>query len=103
MGLDTYAVATGTAEAVLDDGGDTWFFITVDYAFHGDWSLGTGDLRGRFDDFSILASYFVEGQDLTIFGGYRRFEVPAQGHEGIFQYEVDFTFDGYVFGVEFLF
>ena len=33
---DTYAVATGTAEAVLDDGGDTWFFITVDYAFGHD-------------------------------------------------------------------
>ena len=33
---DTYAVATGTAEAVLGDGGDTWFFITVDYAFGHD-------------------------------------------------------------------
>ena len=30
---NTYALATGTGNAVLKQGGDTWFFITVDYAF----------------------------------------------------------------------
>ncbi len=29
---DTYALATGTARAVLKRGGDTWYFITADYA-----------------------------------------------------------------------
>ena len=30
---DTYALATGTGRAVVQSGGDTWFFITADYAF----------------------------------------------------------------------
>ncbi|HEY0523014.1 MAG TPA: ABC transporter substrate-binding protein [Stellaceae bacterium] len=30
---DTYALASSTARAVVQNGGDTWFFITVDYAF----------------------------------------------------------------------
>ncbi len=30
---DTYALANGTARAVVKAGGDTWFFITADYAF----------------------------------------------------------------------
>ncbi|WP_245754367.1 ABC transporter substrate-binding protein [Candidatus Accumulibacter aalborgensis] len=30
---DTYAVANGTAKAVVKQGGKTWFFLTADYAF----------------------------------------------------------------------
>jgi branched-chain amino acid transport system substrate-binding protein len=30
---DTYAMATGTGRGVLKTGGDTWFFVTADYAF----------------------------------------------------------------------
>jgi branched-chain amino acid transport system substrate-binding protein len=30
---DTYALATGTGAEVVRQGGDTWFFITADYAF----------------------------------------------------------------------
>jgi branched-chain amino acid transport system substrate-binding protein len=30
---DTYALATGTGRAVVQDGGDSWYFITADYAF----------------------------------------------------------------------
>ena len=30
---DTYAMATGTAREVLAQGGDSWFFLTVDYAY----------------------------------------------------------------------
>jgi branched-chain amino acid transport system substrate-binding protein len=31
--FDTTALATGTAKAVTQRGGDTWFFLTADYAF----------------------------------------------------------------------
>jgi branched-chain amino acid transport system substrate-binding protein len=31
--FDTYALATGTAKAVTQRGGDNWFFLTADYAF----------------------------------------------------------------------
>jgi branched-chain amino acid transport system substrate-binding protein len=30
---DTIALANGTGKAVVKDGGDTWFFLTADYAF----------------------------------------------------------------------
>jgi branched-chain amino acid transport system substrate-binding protein len=30
---DTYALAYGTGKVLVDQGGDTWFFITADYAF----------------------------------------------------------------------
>ncbi|MEX0958659.1 MAG: ABC transporter substrate-binding protein [Burkholderiales bacterium] len=30
---DTYALANGTGEAVVKQGGDSWFFLTADYAF----------------------------------------------------------------------
>ncbi|WP_156396732.1 ABC transporter substrate-binding protein [Noviherbaspirillum sp. Root189] len=30
---DTYALATGTGRAVMQEGGDSWYFITADYAF----------------------------------------------------------------------
>jgi branched-chain amino acid transport system substrate-binding protein len=30
---DTYALAQGTGSALVKQGGDTWFFITADYAF----------------------------------------------------------------------
>ena len=30
---DTWAVSNGTANAVVKTGGDTWFFLTADYAF----------------------------------------------------------------------
>ena len=31
--FDTHALAVGTAQAVVKRGGDTWFFLTADYAF----------------------------------------------------------------------
>jgi len=30
---DTWALANGTAKAVIGQGGDTWYFLTADYAF----------------------------------------------------------------------
>lgn len=30
---DTYALAAGTGKAVVKQGGDTWYFLTADYAF----------------------------------------------------------------------
>ncbi|UUP19462.1 ABC transporter substrate-binding protein [Nitratireductor thuwali] len=30
---DTYSLANGTGKAMVEQGGDTWFFLTADYAF----------------------------------------------------------------------
>lgn len=72
---DTYPLANGTAKAVVEQGGDTWFMLTADYAFghalEGDVERvvtengGTivGKIRHPFptDDFS---SYILQAQGL---------------------------------------
>jgi len=41
---DTYALAAGTGRAVVKDGGDSWFFITVDYTFGHSLEKDTADM-----------------------------------------------------------
>jgi branched-chain amino acid transport system substrate-binding protein len=40
---DNYALAKGTGLAMVKDGGDTWFFITADYAFGHDLEKTTSE------------------------------------------------------------
>ena len=47
---DTYALANGTGKAIVKAGGDTWFFVTADYAFghalqRDTTAVGGGDRR----------------------------------------------------------
>ncbi|HZP92564.1 MAG TPA: ABC transporter substrate-binding protein [Burkholderiales bacterium] len=41
---DTYALANGTGRAVVKQGGDTWFFLTADYAFGHSLEKDTADV-----------------------------------------------------------
>jgi branched-chain amino acid transport system substrate-binding protein len=41
---DTYAVANGTAQAVVKQGGKSWFFLTADYAFGHSLEKDAGDV-----------------------------------------------------------
>lgn len=41
---DTYALANGTGNAVVRQGGDTWFFLTADYAFGHSLETDTADM-----------------------------------------------------------
>jgi len=41
---DTYAVANGTAKAVVKQGGKKWFFLTADYAFGQSLEKDAGDV-----------------------------------------------------------
>ena len=41
---DTWALANGTGKAVVKQGGDTWFFLTADYAFGHSLEKDTGDV-----------------------------------------------------------
>ena len=70
---DTYALAHGTGSAVVKSGGDTWFFLTADYAFghalqrdtaavvqaQGGKVLGSVDIPINTQDFS---SYLLQAQ-----------------------------------------
>ena len=42
--FDTHALAVGTGGALVQAGGDTWFFMTADYAFGYALEKDTGDL-----------------------------------------------------------
>ncbi|SMH31335.1 ABC transporter substrate-binding protein [Azospirillum agricola] len=41
---DTYALATGTGRAVVEEGGKRWFFLTADYAFGHSLEKNTTDV-----------------------------------------------------------
>jgi branched-chain amino acid transport system substrate-binding protein len=41
---DTFALANGTGKAVVKQGGDTWFFLTADYAFGHSLEKDTSDV-----------------------------------------------------------
>lgn len=41
---DTYALAVGTGKAMVEEGGDSWFFITADYAFGHSLEKDTSDV-----------------------------------------------------------
>lgn len=84
-------------------GGRGPWSVQADFAINDDWAFGTGNLEGRFTDMQARANYYFEDQDLTLFAGYRRFEIPATGNEGDLRYDVDFTLDGLFFGFSFQF
>lgn len=42
--FDTHALAVGTGSALVKAGGDTWFFLTADYAFGHALEKDTGDV-----------------------------------------------------------
>jgi branched-chain amino acid transport system substrate-binding protein len=42
--FDTHALAVGTGGALVNAGGDTWFFLTADYAFGYSLEKDTGDI-----------------------------------------------------------
>lgn len=77
--------------------------VTLDLNGNDGWEFGTGDLDGQFYDVSVQANYYFEAQDLTVFGGYRRFDIPASGSQGPFRFDTDFTLDGLFFGLRFVF
>lgn len=72
-GYDTHALPVGTATAVVKNGGDSWYFITADYAFGhalqdntsavitslGGKVLGSSDVPLASTDFS---SYLLQAQ-----------------------------------------
>ena len=55
---DTYAMAHGTAKAIVKSGGDSWFFITADYAFGYAMERDAGDVI-RSEGGKVLGSVKV--------------------------------------------
>ncbi|HKX41053.1 MAG TPA: ABC transporter substrate-binding protein [Burkholderiaceae bacterium] len=65
---DTYALANGTARALLDKGMDTWFFLTADYAFgHALEADTSAILKARNGRIVGSVRYPVEASDHSSF------------------------------------
>jgi branched-chain amino acid transport system substrate-binding protein len=56
--FDTYAMAHGTAKTIVKSGGDSWFFITADYAFGYAMERDAGDVI-RLEGGKVLGSVKV--------------------------------------------
>ena len=65
---DTYAMAAGTGRGVLKSGGDTWFFLTADYAFGQSLEKDTTDVV-KAEGGKVLGSvrHPLNAQDFTSF------------------------------------
>jgi branched-chain amino acid transport system substrate-binding protein len=65
---DTWALANGTAKALLDSGMDTWFFLTADYAFGHALEMDAGNLI-KANDGKVVGSvrYPMETVDHSSF------------------------------------
>ncbi len=71
---DTYALANGTGSAIVKEGGDTWFFITADYAFGHALERDTttaiqaaggkvlGDVKTPFPGTTDFSSFLLQAQ-----------------------------------------
>ena len=66
--FDTYALATGTAREVTKRGGDSWFFLTADYAFGYSLEKDAGEVVKQMGG-KVLGSvrHPFQSPDLTSF------------------------------------
>jgi branched-chain amino acid transport system substrate-binding protein len=65
---DTYALANGTARAVTQQGSDTWFFITADYAFGHSMEKDAGEaIRSAGGKVLGSARHPFPGNDFSTF------------------------------------
>lgn len=65
---DTFALANGTGKAVVKQGGDTWFFLTADYAFGHSLEKDTSDVV-KADGGKVLGSarHPINASDMSSF------------------------------------
>ncbi|MHC5062905.1 MAG: hypothetical protein ACYTG5_02890 [Planctomycetota bacterium] len=72
--------------------------LRVDYAINPDISFG-GDFEDTMQDLEFTLEYSFPDQGVSIFAGWRRSELPAEGREDGLRYETDFRLEGYVLGL----
>lgn len=77
------------------------FSVTADYAW-SDLNFG-GEFEGPMQDYSVLASYALEDQDIKFFAGFRWVELPASRTQNSFQFDHDFRLEGWMLGAELTF
>jgi hypothetical protein len=74
------------------------FSLDVDYALSPDLVL-SGDYEGVLQDFEVRLAYTMPLRDVTLFGGFRYSELPAESTADGFAYDADLRLDGFQFGL----
>lgn len=90
-------VLYGTARGRLSWRGAS---VGVDFGYSDDWNLG-GDFKGVLQDLEINGRYELDYQNVAVFGGWRRSQIPAQGTRGDLRVNTDFEIQGFFLGLEF--
>jgi len=76
--------------------------VTAIYAYNDDVAFGA-DFEGTFQDIEIRANYYFEDQDITVFAGWRRLDLPGSKAEDGFRVDADFKISGAFLGLELVF
>ena len=71
--------------------------LQVDWAYNFGLDFG-GDFEGEMQDLEVMANYAFPLQNVSVFAGWRRSELPAGGHATPLAYATDLVLDGYFLG-----
>ncbi len=72
--------------------------LRVDYSINPDINFG-GDFDGTMQDLEFTLEYSFPDQGVSLFAGWRRTEIPAEGRENGLKYDTDFRLEGYTLGL----
>lgn len=73
--------------------------VQLDWAHNFGLDFG-GDFDGDLQDIEITVRYAFPLQNVSVYGGWRRSDLPAGGHMGPFTYAAAFVLEGYFLGAE---
>ena len=74
----------------------------IDYGISPELQFG-GDFDGVLQDLELRLGWTFARQDVTVFGGWRRSELPADGHEGALGFDADLVLQGFQLGMSVVF
>jgi hypothetical protein len=76
--------------------------VTATYGYNDDAAFGS-DFSGSFQDVEVRAAYYFEDQDITLFAGWRRLDLPGSKTDDGFRVDADFKISGVFLGLELTF
>lgn len=76
--------------------------VTATYGYNDDVAFGS-DFDGSFQDLEVRANYYFEDQDITLFAGWRRMDLPGTTTEDGIRTHADFKVSGLFLGLQLTF
>lgn len=76
--------------------------VTASYGYNDDVAFGS-DYEGSFQDLEVRANYYFEDQDITLFAGWRRLDLPGSKFDDGLRVNADFRISGVFLGLQLVF